>query len=164
MKKSVRTTQVALVLGSLILIFGLVLAPRVSAEKQSETETNPNNLELQQAIALVQNGENPMKGIGMMREMLEKDSTNVDVHWQLAQFSLTSRQIQNAAFRFSKVIEFDTKQKYPQAYFWLAQTQVELNKREEAIPLLEKYLTLETDTVVTNGVKQMLDQLKKDIH
>ncbi len=164
MKKSVRTTQVALVLGSLVLIFGLVLAPRVSAEKQMETETNPINLELQQAVALVQNGENPMKGIAMMREMLEKDSTNVDVHWQLAQFSLTSRQIQNAAFRFSKVIEFDNELKYPEAYFWLAQIQVELDKREEAIPLLEKYLTLETDTVVTTGVEQMLDKLKEDIH
>lgn len=164
MKFGIRTTQIILVLGALILISGLVLAPRLPAEKQSQAKINPVNLKLQQAVAMVQNGENPMQGITMMREILEEDSTNVDVHWQLAQFSLTSRQIENAAFRFSKVIEFDAEQKYPQAYFWLAQTELELDHKEEAIVLLEKYLTLETDTVVINGVAQMLEKLKQDKH
>ena len=162
MKFGIRTTQIVLVLGALILISGLVLAPRLPAEKQEQAIINPVNLKLQQAVAMVQNGENPMQGIAMMREILEEDSTNVDVHWELAQFSLTSRQIENAAFRFSKVIKFDTEHKYPQAYFWLAQTELELDHREEAIVLLEKYLTLETDTVVINGVAQMLERLKQD--
>ena len=46
MKLSVRTTQIILVLGALVLISGLVLAPRVSAEKQAKAETNPVNLKL----------------------------------------------------------------------------------------------------------------------
>ncbi len=162
MKLGVRNTQIILVIGALVLISGVVLAPRVSAEKQAKVETNPVNLKLQQAAAMVENGENPMQGIAMMREILAEDSTNIDVHWQLAQFSLTSRQIENAAFRFSKVIEFDENHKYPQAYFWLAQTKLELDNKEEAIPLLEKYLTLETDSVVINGVAQMLMKLKQE--
>src|SRR5690606_14430304 len=109
MKFGIRTTQIVLVLGALILISGLVLAPRLPAEKQEQAIINPVNLKLQQAVGMVQNGQNPMQGIAMMREILEEDSTNVDVHWELAQFSLTSRQIENAAFRFSKVIKFDTE-------------------------------------------------------
>lgn len=162
MKLGIRTTQIVLVLGALILISGLVLAPRLPAEKREQAIINPVNLKLQQAVGMVQNGQNPMQGIAMLREILEEDSTNIDVHWELAQFSLTSRQIENASFRFSKVIEFDENHKYPQAYFWLAQTELELDRRDEAIALLEKYLTLETDTVVITGVTQMLDRLKQD--
>ena len=166
MKLSVRTTQLVLVLGTLILISGLVLASRLPADVHSHAEASPDNLKLQQAIAVIQNGENPMEGIAMMREILAKDSTNIDVHWYLAQFSLTSQQIENAAFRFGKVIEYDTAKppKYPEAYFWLAQTKLELDQREEAIPLLEKYLSIETDTVVIRGVEQMLEKVKGSIH
>lgn len=166
MKLSVRTTQIVLVLGTLILISGLVLASRLSSDVHSHAETSSDNLKLQQAIAVIQNGESPMEGIMMMREILAEDSTNIDVHWYLAQFSLTSQQIDNAAFRFGKVIEYDTANppKYPEAYFWLAQTKLELDQREEAIPLLEKYLSIETDTVVIRGVEQMLEKVKGSIH
>lgn len=162
MKMSVRATQIILVSGAVLLIAGLVLAPRLSSKDSKQAETNPVELQLQQAVSLVQSGENPMEGIQMMRAILEKDSTNVDVHWQLAQFSLTSRQIENAAFRFGKVLQYDKNHKYPQAYFWLAQTKIALDEKKEAIPLLKKYLTLEKDTTITNRVSLMLLKLEQD--
>lgn len=163
MKRSVRATQIALISGALVLIFGLVFAPRLSSDDQSAAEADPVDSQLAEALALVEGGENPMQGILKLRGILEKDSTNVDVHWHLAQFSITSRQIENAAFRFGKVLQFDDNQKYPEAYFWLAQMKIALDEKEEAIPLLEKYLTLETDTVILNGIEGMLIQLKEEL-
>ncbi len=163
MKRGVRATQIALISGALVLIFGLVFAPRLSSEDIVEVEANPVDSQIAEAIALIEGGESPMQGIMKMREILEEDSTNVDVHWHLAQFSITSRQIENASFRFEKVLQFDENQKYPEAYFWLAQTKIALDEKEEAIPLLEKYLTLETDTVILNGVEELLNQLNEEI-
>jgi len=160
---SSRTTQIILVSGALILIIGLALAPRLPKEARTKAKADPVAKKLSSAVAKVQNGERPMEGIMMIREILEEDSTYVDAHWQLAQFSLTSRQIENAEFRFEKVIQFDDNQKYPEAYFWLAQTKVSLDKPQEAVPLLKKYLTLETDTIVKNGVERMLIQLEGDL-
>lgn len=160
---SSRTIQIILVSGALILIIGLALAPRLPLEAREKGITDPIAKKLSSAVAKVQNGQNPMEGIMMIREILEEDSTYVDAHWQLAQFSLTSRQIENAEFRFEKVIQFDENQKYPEAYFWLAQTKVSLDKPREAIPLLKKYLTLESDTIVINGVERMLNQLEGDL-
>ena len=160
---SSRTVQIILATGALLLVIGLAMAPRLPKDVRDEADKSPEELKLAEAIALVQNGENPMQGIMMIREILDEDSTNVDAHWHLAQFSLTSRQIENAAFRFEKVIQFDKDLKYPESYFWLAQTRLSLDEPEKAIPLLEKYLTLETDTIVTNGVQRMLDQLKGDL-
>ena len=156
-----RGIQIALVCGGLLLAIGLIFAPRLPKDKRV-VETNPLALEIDQAVEMVQNGENPMQGIMKLRAILEEDSTQVDVHWHLAQFSITSRQISNAELRFEKVIQYDTEVKYPTAYFWLAQTKVQLDKEAEAIPLLEAYLNYEEDTVVIKGVERMLNQIKEE--
>jgi tetratricopeptide (TPR) repeat protein len=155
-----RTIQIIFALGAIALILGLAFAPRLPLEARQVAKASPIDLEINRAVSLVQNGENPMEGIMILRGILAEDSTNVDVHWHLAQFSLTSRQIENAEKRFGKVIQFDDQNKYPEAFFWLAQTKMALEKPNEAIPLLEEYLTLETDTIVLTGVQRMLDQLK----
>lgn len=156
-----RGIQIALICGALLLVLGLIFAPRLPKEKRFD-EIGPLALEINQAVDMVQNGENPMEGIMKLRGILEEDSTQVDVHWHLAQFSVTSRQISNAELRFEKVIQYDSEVKYPTAYFWLAQTKVQLDKGTEAIPLLEAYLNYEQDTVVIRGVERMLNQLKEE--
>jgi tetratricopeptide (TPR) repeat protein len=152
-----------LVSGALLLVAVLYMAPRLPAEKRIIAEASPTDLRLLQAVGLVQNSENPMEGIAMLRAILQEDSTNVDAHWHLGQFSLTSRQFENAAFRFGKVVEYDAGRNYPDAYFWLAQAKIATNRSSEAIPLLEYYATLATDTVVSNGVTRMIEQLKKEL-
>ena len=148
-----RGIQIALVCGALLLVIGLIFAPRLPREKRV-VEANPLTLQINEAVELVQNGENPMQGIMMLREIL--------AHWHLAQFSITSRQISNAEMRFAKVIQYDSEVKYPTAYFWLAQTKMQLGKDQEAVPLLTEYLKYEEDTVVINGVNRMLSQLEVD--
>lgn len=160
---SSKTVQILLVSGAVLLVIGLVLAPRIPAEKRILAEASPIDLRLMQAVGLVESSGNPMEGIAMLRQILEEDSTQIDAHWHLAQFSITSRQIENASYRFEQVVRYDENQKYPEAYFWLAQTKIALDKESEAIPLLEEYLTLETDTVVINGVSRMLVQLKSEL-
>lgn len=161
--KSPRQIQILLLAVALIMAVGLAMAPRLPASKQILAEATPTDLRLMQAVGLVQNSDNPMEGITMLRQILEEDSTQVDAHWHLAQFSITSRQIENAAYRFDKVIQFDQNRKYPEAYFWLAQTKVALGQNKEAVDLLRTYVTIETDTVVINGVNRMIDQLENDL-
>lgn len=159
--KGNRAIQLGLIAVALLMAVGLVFAPRLPAEKRILTEASPTDLRLMQAVGLVQNGENPMEGIAMLRQILAEDSTQVDAHWHLAQFSVTSRQIENAAFRFGKVVDLDKGEKYPEAYFWLAQTKVALGQNTEAIELLQHYLTIETDSIVLTGVSRMIEELEK---
>ena len=156
-----RTVQILLISGAVSLVIGLIFMPRLPEAKRA-VQTNPISLQINDAVDLVQNGRNPMEGISKLREILVRDSTQVDVHWHLAQFSITSRQISNAEMRFEKVIQYDSEVKYPTAYFWLAQTKMQLGKDREAIPLLIEYLKFEKDTLILNGVKRMLNQLEAD--
>lgn len=156
-----RSIRIALICGALLVAIGLIFAPRLPKDKRI-AEVSPIDLKINRAVEMVQNGNNPMEGIMLLREILQEDSTQVDAHWHLAQFSITSRQISNAESRFEKVIQYDSEVKYPTAYFWLAQTKVALDKDSEAIPLLETYLEYEKDTVVIGGVERMLDQIKEE--
>jgi len=62
-----------------------------------------DSLKLQQAIELV-NGENPMAGITILRELVAEDSTNVDAHYYLGLFSVKSGQLDKAIARFERVL------------------------------------------------------------
>ena len=100
--------QRLLLTGLLFLSIGLIVLflvlPKQPASKQEEGAiTDPDSLKLQQAVELV-NGENPMAGITILREMVAEDSTNVDAHYYLGLFSVKSGQLDKAIDRFERVL------------------------------------------------------------
>ncbi|HEY8404142.1 MAG TPA: tetratricopeptide repeat protein [Flavobacteriales bacterium] len=88
----------------LVLFLSLPKNPSSALEKAVNPFTaNPDSLKLMQAVELV-NGPNPMEGINLLRELIEKDSNNVDAHYYLGLFSVKSGQIEKAEERFAKVL------------------------------------------------------------
>lgn len=65
---------------------------------------DPDSARLQSAIQLVE-GPNPMEGITILRELIAKDSNNVDAQYYLGLFSVRSGQIDKAMNRFRKVLD-----------------------------------------------------------
>ncbi|HLV53788.1 MAG TPA: hypothetical protein VKY29_07200 [Cryomorphaceae bacterium] len=145
-----------------LLTLWLIMAPRLPSEKRevAKASADPIKIKIDQAVRLVHSGDNAMEGITMLLDIVREDSTQVDANWHLGQFSLTSQQFDNATKRFGMVIRHDTEGKYPQAYFWLAQGKMSEGHMDEAIPLLETYVDLETDTIIRNGVVRILERLK----
>lgn len=102
-----RSTLIVLVLGSIGLLVLFLMLPKQPAsaiEKAANTVvSDPDSLKLKQAIELV-NGANPMEGITLLRELISKDSTNVDAQFYLGAFSVRSGQIDKAIKRFDTVM------------------------------------------------------------
>ncbi len=158
--------QFVVLLAALFLIVLLIIAPRLPREaKQLSEQTNeqvvdPVKQQINQAVALVQGGENPMQGIMMLREILEKDPDQIDVHWHLAQFSIQSGQYEKAVERFKKVLELDRNDQYPDASFYLGKTYATLNRNDEAIAQFNIYLEQVQDTTVRERVNEFIEELK----
>ncbi|MFN5620886.1 MAG: tetratricopeptide repeat protein [Flavobacteriales bacterium] len=100
--------QRLLLTGLIFLSIGLfvlfIVLPKQPASKQKESAImDADSLKLQQAIELV-NGENPMAGITILRELVAEDSTNVDAHYYLGLFSVKSGQLDKAIARFERVL------------------------------------------------------------
>lgn len=90
----------------LALVIGYYVLPKLPAKvlAKKQVAANPDSLKLMQAVELVQ-GANPMEGITLLRELIAKDSNNVDAHLYLGMFSVRSNQMDKAIKRFEKVVE-----------------------------------------------------------
>lgn len=158
--------QIVVLLAALFLIVLLIIAPRLPkdakqlSEQSSEQVTDPVEQQINQAVALVQGGENPMQGIMMLREILEEDPDQIDAHWHLAQFSIQSGQYEKAVERFEKVLELDQNNRYPDASFYLGKTYATLNRNDEAIAQFNRYLEQVQDTTVRKRVNEFIDELR----
>lgn len=152
--------QLLALLGALVVIVLLLLAPRTpSGKKEAEVRAmDPAKAKTEEAIALV-NGQDPMRGIMMLREILEEDPNNVAAHWHLGLFSIQSGQYDRALGRFQKVLELDSVN-FPDAWFYLGRTYATLDSNAQAIASLKKYRTLTQDTAILNGVDRFLIELE----
>lgn len=152
--------QLLALLGALVVIVLLVMAPRTPAGKQHAEvpAMDPGKAKTAEAVALV-NGQDPMRGIMMLREILQEDSNNVEAHWHLGLFSVQSGQYEKALSRFQKVLALDSVN-YPDAWFYLGRTYATLDSNAQAIAHLKKYKTLTQDTAILNGVDRFLLELE----
>jgi thioredoxin-like negative regulator of GroEL len=163
---SQKVTQIVVLLAALFLIVLLVLAPRIPkearevAKAESEKVVDPVDQRINQAVALVQSGDNPMQGIMKLREILEENPDRVDIHWHLAHFSVQSGQYDKAAERFEKVIEMDSENRFPDAAFYLGKTYATLDRSEEAVQVFESYLENVQDSTVRKRVEEFIEELK----
>jgi len=149
--------------GAVVVIVLLVVAPRTPSGKEMQAAPmSPAKARTAEAVALVQ-GQDPMRGIMLLREILLEDSTNAEAHWHLGLFSVQSGQYDKALDRFRKVLELDAAG-YPDAWFYLGRTYATLDSTELAIASLKKYRTLTQDTAIINGVDRFLVELENEKH
>lgn len=156
--------QLLALAGGVVVIVLLILAPRTPSGKKEEaaatTAMDPAKARMVEAIALVQ-GQEPMRGIMMLREIVQEDPTNAEAHWHLGLFSVQSGQWDKALDRFKKVKELDEKG-FPDVWFYLGRTYATLDSTDQAIACFTKYKTLTQDTAILNGVDRFLIELKNN--
>ncbi len=154
--------QMLALTGALVVIVLLVMAPRVPAEKRELAATaDPMKIRTAEAVALV-NGEDPMRGIMALREILQEDPDNVEAHWHLGLFSVQSAQYDKALERFKTVVEL-AGDNVPDAWFYLGRTYATLDSIPQAIESLRKYRTLAQDTAIIHGVDRFVRELENEL-
>jgi predicted Zn-dependent protease len=111
------------------------------------------------ASTYVESGTDPMKGIGMLREIEKKDSNNVKLQLSFAFFSLKSGQTEKAIARFKKVLKIDPG--YLEAYLHLADAYEQQGNKEGTIEMLEQYGAKTDDAMARLEVNKYIKQLKE---
>lgn len=152
--------QLLAIAGAVGVIVLLLLLPRApqSARKAGAEAMSPMRIKLNEAIALV-NGQDPMRGITMLRELAEEDPTNAEVHWHLGLFSVQSGQLARAIDRFKRVIELD-EEAFPDAWGMLGQCYAMSDSVQLAIHALERYRDLSSDPEAIASTDRALETLK----
>eukprot|EP01092_Planopodium_desertum_P015401 TRINITY_DN81498_c0_g2_i4.p1 TRINITY_DN81498_c0_g2~~TRINITY_DN81498_c0_g2_i4.p1 ORF type:complete len:272 (-),score=4.79 TRINITY_DN81498_c0_g2_i4:274-1089(-) len=121
---------------------------------------NPDNLDAQTAMAaiIVQVDQDVMKGVGLLKEVVAKDSNNVQAIFTLGMLSIRSNQFEKAEERFEKLI---TLQPFnPEYYFYLGEVYAKSGQTEKAIKTYETCKTLLKDEAAKKEIESLINKLK----
>lgn len=125
-------------------------------------ELNPKNLDakINLASCYVEGSPDPMKGIGMLREIEKTDSNNVNLQLNFAFFSERSGQWDKAIARFEKVLKIQPD--FIEAYLHLADAYQQKGDKAKAIESLKKYVTLVDDVTIKTEVQDYINKLTNE--
>ena len=120
---------------------------------------NPDNLDARTNLGMIIVGtDNPMQGIGMLREVLEKDPTNYAALYNMGVLSLQSNQVSKAVERFEKLVE-----NYPESTegrFYLGLSYLKSGEKQKAKEQFEIVKQTEQDPSVQATVDSYLEEIE----
>ena len=101
----------------------------------------------------------PMQGIGMIREVAERDSTNVYAQMTLGQASVASGQFDKAIERFQRVVRMQPANL--EAILMLADVYEQMGNKAEAVKWYGKSLPFIKNAALKGEVEARIAELKK---
>lgn len=143
------------ILTSVALIVVLMVLPTKQEAKDSSPAISALDAKIDSAVALVQ-GDNPMRGISMLREVLEEEPDNVEVLMHMGMFSMQSGQYEKAVQRFETVLLIEPDMEA--AIFYAAQSQLELGQPGEAKKYFERFLEVSQDEELKDEVRELIQK------
>lgn len=135
-------------------------AGRAKLAFEKVMKLNPNNLDAQTAMAaiIVQVDQDVMKGVGLLKDVVAKDSNNIQAIFTLGMLSIQSNQFEKAQERFEKLI---TLQPFnPEYYFYLGEVYAKSGQTEKAIKTYETCKTLLKDEAAKKEIESLINKLK----
>lgn len=149
--------QLLLVAAALTLTAVLLMSRTKPMTESEITEVVSVDAEIDEAIALV-NGAEPMKGIMMLRGILEEHPDNTRAIKQMGLFAMQSGQFDKAVLRFERGRELDPND--DELLFYLGLAKAGTGDNEGALILLEEYKTLIDDDSAIEEVERYIQELK----
>jgi tetratricopeptide (TPR) repeat protein len=110
-------------------------------------------------ICLVESGQgSPMEGIGLLRDVVDKDPGNTRAILQLGHFSVFSGQFQKALERYRQALAVDPL--LDEAYFFIGDTYAKMGETDSAFIFLNKYKELQQEQVVKDQIDLYMQEIK----
>ena len=155
--KKISKSQLFTIVGSLVLIVLLYLAPNKSAT-QVHKEVLGVDAKINKAVSIVKEGKQPMKGIMLLREVLEEDPNNVRALYQLGVFSVQSGQLDKAIERFKQVLKIEEKN--TDALFYLGHAYANTGETDLALKQFEKIKANSDNEELIREANKYITELK----
>ncbi|OFY62541.1 MAG: hypothetical protein A3H98_04355 [Bacteroidetes bacterium RIFCSPLOWO2_02_FULL_36_8] len=139
-----------------LLVDEYVHKTRQALSKALEIEPGLTEPKIELAL-LYMNGTQPMQGITLLKEVLEKEPLNEKAGFYLGAFSMQTGQYEKAVSRFEIIIKH-----YPEnftAYYYLAIAYQNLGNKEKSLPLLSQII----ENCKDPHILSLANQLKQNL-
>lgn len=121
---------------------------------------NENNLDAKNSLAIcyVQNDLDVMKGVQLLKDIVKRDSNNVQANYTLGMLSMRSGQMDKALIRFETLTRIEPMN--PDFYYFLGQCYLSLENKNKAILAFENFKKLVQDPEAKKNIDKTITNLK----
>ena len=148
-----KITQILIIIGAVILVYFLFQLPTSVLETTNAQENINKTNSIESALELLE-GNNPMEGVFMLREILEKEPKNTQALYYLGVLSIQTAQYENAINRFNQIIAIDSSDK--KAYLQLGISNYYLERYNIADSMFNK-VKASGDSLLVNELNIFLN-------
>ncbi len=154
-----RIPIIVLTIGIILTVLLYFVPHQPTIDKISEAEQPEENVEtsIEKALELIKSGGKPMEGILMLREIAEKDPTNIEALYQLGFFSIQSGQLDKAIGRFKQIENLDSTRS--DVVYYLAGIFEQKLDTVNALSYYKKFKSLSNDEALKKQVLEKIDLL-----
>jgi predicted Zn-dependent protease len=114
---------------------------------------------LRLAAAYMEGGTQPMEGVGILLDIVRKDSNNVDAQMMLGRFGIVSGQYDKAIARLEKILYLQPKNS--EALLLIAEAYNGSGNKQKALEMLERCKKTVTNPELIKEIDTYIQQLKK---
>ena len=129
-----------------------------SYENALQKDSNDVELKIKLAEVYVQGSQEPMKGIGILRDLNQKLPENIPVLLALGRMAIQSGQNDKAKDRFQKILQLEPQN--TEAMYFLGITEAQLGHKEEAIRVFEMCKLLVNNKDFDKEIDDIVKSLK----
>jgi tetratricopeptide (TPR) repeat protein len=141
-----------------VILNNLITFALRSYEDAVLKDGNDVDLKIKLADAYVQGSQEPMKGIGILRQLSDSLPDNVPVLLALGRLSIQSGQYDKAKERLQKILQLEPQN--TEALYFLAITEAQLGHDDEAIRLFEMCKLLVNNIEFNKEIDEIVKNLK----
>lgn len=144
--------QIILLITAVIVTAVIVFSDRSPSSAPDATEfveqtVTKEDVQIEKALEIINGGGAPMEGILILKELADAEEPNINAAFLLAQFSVTSGQLDKAVERYTQVLELDPN--YIDATWELAMLNMKMGDLEAAVSRFED--CVDKDETLSNG-------------
>lgn len=146
----------AILFGGVLVV--LLLFARTKPDVSAVEVGDNLQVEIEQAVQKIRDGQQPMEGIMALRKIAEEHPENEEAQLYLGIFSIQSGQYEKAVERFNNVLSINAENSY--AYQLLGQAYELMNDTTKAISNYELFVQKTDDSEAKKDIEKHLKNLK----
>ena len=158
-----KRNQIFVVLGTILIIVLFFFIGGTVNSKDKKLELSASKAKLVIAMNYVENSSQPMKGILMLKHMLEDNPENIEAIHYLGRYAVKSGQYEKAIDRYQTLV---SKIKNPidkvGVYFELGNVFISARRKDKAIEAFSNIKKLTTDKNILEVVDENINSIKNN--
>jgi len=128
-------------------------------EKALSLEPDNQEIKLDLALCFVENKDNPMQGIMLLRELIKANPQNENALFNLGVLSMRSGQYEKAIERFEEILAISEKRH--ELLLYIADSYVQLGEKDKAIVYFSRFKSKTQDKGLIDEIDSYIEKLKE---